>query len=246
MAGLVEMRDLRRRFDAGTAAEVVALDGVSCEVAAGSFVSLVGPSGSGKSTLLYLVGAMDRPSGGQLWVLGRALHELSDRALSGHRREVGFVFQRFNLLPQLTARDNVLLPLLSGRVGMQERARADELLEAVGLFGRRDALPSQLSGGQQQRVAIARALMREPRLLLADEPTGNLDSGTGAEVLELLAGLRERRELTVVLATHDPLVAERGDRILALRDGRLVADVSTDDGARVRELLQATTPPDRD
>jgi putative ABC transport system ATP-binding protein len=240
----MEVRGVRRRFDAGTPAEVVALDGVSFDVAAGSFVSLAGPSGSGKSRLLYLVGAMDRPSGGELRVLGRALHEPTDRELGAHRREVGFVFQRFNLLPQLTARDNVLLPVLSGRVGAPERARADELLEAVGLFARRDALPSQLSGGQQQRVAIARALMREPPLLLADEPTGNLDSGTGAEVLALLAALRETRELTVVLATHDPLVAERSDRVLALRDGRLVADVAADDGARVRELLQAGAPPD--
>jgi putative ABC transport system ATP-binding protein len=242
---VVDVRDLRRRFSPDTSAEIIALAGVSFEIKAGSFVSLAGPSGSGKSTLLYLIGAMDRPSGGELHVLGRALHELSDRALSVHRRDVGFVFQRFNLLPQLTARDNVLLPLLSGRVGVDERARADELLEAVGLFGRRGALPSELSGGQQQRVAIARALMREPELLLADEPTGNLDSGTGAEVLDLLATLRDRRELTIVLATHDPLVAERGDRILALRDGLLVADAATGDGAHVRELLQAIALPDR-
>jgi putative ABC transport system ATP-binding protein len=238
----VEVVDLRRCFDAGTPAAVVALDGVSFEIAAGSFVSLAGPSGSGKSTLLYLIGAMDRPSSGELRVLGRPLHELSDRELSVHRRDVGFVFQRFNLLPQLTARDNVLLPLLSGKVDADDRARADELLDAVGLLARRDALPSQLSGGQQQRVAIARALMREPRLLLADEPTGNLDSGTGADVLELLMTLRERPALTVLLATHDPLVAERGERVLALRDGRVVADVSTEDGARVRELLQTGSP----
>ncbi len=236
--------ELVRAFDVGTAAEVVALDRVSVQIAAGSFVALAGPSGSGKSTLLYLIGAMDRPSAGELFVLGRALHGLPERALGAHRREVGFVFQRFNLLPQLTARDNVLLPLLSGRVGAPERARADELLEAVGLLSRRDALPSQLSGGQQQRVAIARALMREPRLLLADEPTGNLDSATGAEVLDLLAQLRERRELTVVLATHDAVVAERSDRVLALRDGALVADVATEDRARVRELLRAGSHPE--
>ncbi|MFI5793108.1 ABC transporter ATP-binding protein [Streptomyces sp. NPDC051677] len=208
---------------------LIALNAVDLEIGDGEAVAVTGPSGSGKSTVLHLVGGMDRPDAGTIEVDGE---ELTARRLDTHRRRIGFVFQRFHLLPALTVLDNVLAPVLPRRVDFDRRARAMELLEAVGLTARADALPSELSGGQQQRVATARALINRPGLLLADEPTGNLDSATGREIIDLLLSLRERYGMTLLLTTHDPEVAVSCDRIVRLHDGRIAADerLTPDDG----------------
>jgi putative ABC transport system ATP-binding protein len=216
---------VRKVFRAG-GQEIVAVDGVSLRIAPGELVALAGPSGSGKSTLLHLLAAMERPDSGSVVVDGVDLGRLPPRRLAPYRRGVGVVFQRYNLLPAMTALDNVVAPVLPYKVGFDKQARARELLAAVGLAGRERSLPSRLSGGQQQRLAIARALVNRPRLLLADEPTGNLDSATGDEVLELILDLRREHGMTVVVATHDPAVASRCDRILKLRDGTVVDDLT--------------------
>ncbi len=202
-----------------------ALVGVSLEIAAGSLVAIVGPSGSGKSTLLNLIGALDRPSSGSIEIDGQSIGAADDEVRTKFRRErIGFVFQFFNLLPTMTARENVLLPAkLAGRRDRPTLDRADLLLDQVGLAARKLHKPEHLSGGEMQRVAIARALMMDPPLLLADEPTGNLDTQTGEQVLELLRGAVDARR-TVVLVTHDPRIAERADRVLTIRDGRVVSD----------------------
>jgi putative ABC transport system ATP-binding protein len=222
--GAVRLHDVSRRFRIDGDQVVTALDGVTLDVAPGSVVALSGPSGSGKSTLLHVIGALERADSGTVEVAGRELGGLSRRELAAHLRRVGFVFQRFNLLPALTVADNVMAPVLPYRVGFDKEARARELLAAVGLAGRETSLPSRLSGGQQQRVAIARALINRPPLVLADEPTGNLDSRTGAEIVDLLLGLRAEHGVTVVLATHDPQVAARCDRVVRLLDGRVDRD----------------------
>ncbi|GAA3444790.1 ABC transporter ATP-binding protein [Planomonospora venezuelensis] len=201
-----------------------ALDEVTLEIEAGQAVALMGPSGAGKSTLLHLVGAMDLPDGGEVHVGGERVDTLRRRGLDRHRRRVGFVFQRFHLLPALSVLDNVLAPVLPRRVDFDRRARARELLEAVGLAGRERALPGELSGGQQQRVAVARALICHPPLLLADEPTGNLDSVTGQEIVDLLFTLREEYGMTMLVATHNPEVAAACDRVVRMRDGRIIGD----------------------
>jgi putative ABC transport system ATP-binding protein len=224
-AGQVELTGVARRYRLDGERSIAALDGITMTIAAGTVVALSGPSGSGKSTLLHLIGALDRPDEGTVTVGGVELGGLSRGARVAHRRRVGFVFQRFNLLPALTAVDNVMAPVLPYRVAFDKRARARELLAAVGLDGRETSLPSRLSGGEQQRVAIARALIVEPEILLADEPTGNLDSRTGAEIVDLLLGLRAARGVTVVLATHDSDVAARCDRVVRLLDGRISDDV---------------------
>jgi putative ABC transport system ATP-binding protein len=200
---------------------VVALDGLALEVAAGEFVALVGESGSGKSTLLHLVGGIDRPTSGEIRVGGREIGGLPERELVLYRRrEVGLVFQFFNLLPHLTARENVELPRrLDGDADAAGRAKA--LLERVGLSRRADAHPYELSGGEMQRVAIARALATGARLLLADEPTGNLDRRNGEAVLALLDEIRRERGVTLLLATHSSAAAARADRTVAVRDGRV-------------------------
>ncbi len=215
---------VRRVYVTPGGVSITALDGVSLALESGSMTALTGPSGSGKSTLLHLLGGMDQPDAGTITADERELTTLSRRALVDYRRTVGFVFQHFALLPALTARDNVLLPVLPYRVDFDRHARADELLAEVGLAERENALPSQLSGGQRQRVAIARALMGSPRLLVADEPTGNLDSHTGGEVIDLLLGLRDQRGLTIVLGTHDETLAARCDRTVRLHDGQLQPD----------------------
>lgn len=216
MAVSVALRGVSRRYPGLTA-----LDGVDLEVAAGEVVMLTGPSGAGKSTVLHLTGGMDHPDEGHVEIDGT---ELVSRSLDAHRRRIGFVFQRFHLLPALTALDNVLAPVLPRRVDFDRRERGRELLQAVGLADRSDALPSQLSGGQQQRVAVARALVNRPGLLLADEPTGNLDSVIGREIIDLLMSLRERYGMTMLIATHDAEVAANGDRIVRLQDGRITSD----------------------
>jgi putative ABC transport system ATP-binding protein len=201
---------------------VRALDGVDLEIAPGEFVALEGPSGSGKTTLLQLLGALDRPSSGDVVFEGRDLAHLPDHELASLRlQSFGFVFQQFNLIPTLTALENVEAKLAPTGVDDLE-GRAERMLEEVGLSERAHHLPAHLSGGEQQRVAIARALSVEPRVVLADEPTGNLDSTTGGEIIDLLAGLAAEHGSTVIVATHDTTLASRAPRRLSMRDGRLV------------------------
>ncbi|HEX2312735.1 MAG TPA: ABC transporter ATP-binding protein [Thermomonospora sp.] len=205
---------------------VEALRGVSLRIDEGEFAAILGPSGSGKSTLMHLLGCLDRPTGGTLRVAGRDTAKLSDTELAELRnRHVGFVFQSFQLLARTSARDNVALPLVYRGVPRGERRRrAAEALRRVGLGHRLGHRPSQLSGGEQQRVAIARALVGEPRLVLADEPTGNLDTATGHEVMDLLARLNDEQGVAVVLVTHEPDIAERARRQIHVRDGRVERD----------------------
>jgi putative ABC transport system ATP-binding protein len=221
---LVSFRSVCKTYRSGDGAAVRALDDVSLDVVAGQVVAVIGRSGSGKSTLLHVAGAMDVVDSGTVSVNGRDIGRLGSAERAVYRRSIGFVFQRFHLLPALTALDNVAAPVLPFKTPFDKRARARELLAAVGLEGREHDLPSHLSGGQQQRVAIARALVAEPLLLLADEPTGNLDSAVGAEVLDLLFSLHEERGLTLIVATHDTTVATRCARVIQLRDGRIVHD----------------------
>ncbi len=239
-AGRVTATGLSRRFASG-AGEVPALTDVDLVVEHGSAVALCGPSGSGKSTLLHLVGGMDRPDAGRIVVGGQDVTAMTNRELVDYRRTVGFVFQRFLLLPALSALDNVIAAVLPFRTGFDKQARARELLDVVGLGHRVGALPGQLSGGEQQRVAMARALMGGPRLLLADEPTGNLDTATGAEVIDLLLRLRDEREMTVLIATHDMTVAARCDRVVRLADGRVVDDVAVAAAADPERVLRRVT-----
>jgi putative ABC transport system ATP-binding protein len=205
---------------------VLALDALDLTIKRSEFVAVFGPSGSGKTTLLQLLGALDRPSSGSIHFEGQPLERLGDSALSQIRlRAMGFIFQQFNLIPTLNAAENVeagLAPLAMSRLVRKEAA--EQHLEAVGLAPRAQHLPTQLSGGEQQRVAIARALARSPRVVLADEPTGNLDTRNGELVMELLARLHREFEITLVLVTHDEWIAERADRVLRLADGRLVED----------------------
>jgi putative ABC transport system ATP-binding protein len=204
--------------------EVRALDGVDLDIESGEFMALVGPSGSGKSTLLNLIGGLDRPTSGQLWVDGQELEPLSTRALTDLRlRRIGFVFQEFNLIPVLTALENVeYVMLLQGVPDSARRERARTILADVGLAGMEDRRPGELSGGQQQRVAVARAIVSEPAIVLADEPTANLDSATGAALMDLMRRLNETKGVTFVFSTHDPMVMERARRLVRLKDGRIV------------------------
>jgi len=216
----LELRQVTKRLRSGDK-EIAIVDRIDLAVGAGEFVAVLGPSGSGKSTLLGIAAGLDRPTSGQVLLDGREIHDLPEDELARLRRgRIGFVFQSYQLLGNLTALENVLLPLeLAGRDDAARRA--GELLVEVGLGERGHHYPSQLSGGEQQRVALARAFAVEPALLLADEPTGNLDGATGHRVLELLAELRERHGTTLVLVTHDPEVAALADRRIHLRDGRV-------------------------
>jgi putative ABC transport system ATP-binding protein len=232
----ISVTDVVRRYGSGET-EVTALGGVSLEIGSGAMVALTGPSGSGKSTLLHLLGALDQPDGGSIVVDDVNLTTARRGDLIAHRRRVGFVFQRFNLLPSLTATDNVLAPVLPYRVDYDKSQRAAQLLVDVGIEGRGHALPSELSGGQQQRVAIARALINSPTLLLADEPTGNLDTATGDEVLALMLAMRAASGMTVVVATHNPRVAAYADRVIHLRDGMVADDVVVQPQTAPDELL---------
>lgn len=222
---MIELRNVTKVYRRGKT-ELCALAVESLTVPRGQFLSVMGPSGSGKSTLLNLLGALDVPSQGVVTIEGKEISRLSDDELSRFRRErLGFIFQFFNLLPTLSAIENVALPaLLSGRPQDEVMTLARELLETVGLDKRDQHRPDELSGGEMQRVAIARALLTRPALLLADEPTGNLDSKTGAEVLSLIRRATQERQLTVVMVTHDPKAAEVGDRIVRLADGVIVGD----------------------
>lgn len=218
----IAVRGAQRRHRLASGAELRAIDDVTVDFPAGSVTALLGPSGSGKTTLLQLIGAIDKLDAGSIVIDGTVdLAVLDRRALTRYRRSVGFIFQRFNLIPSLTAIDNVIAPVIPYKMPFAPRVRARELLAAVGLAGREEALPSRLSGGQQQRLAIARALIASPRLLVADEPTGNLDSATGQAIAELLLQVRERYGTTIVMATHDERLAAVCDRACSLRDGRL-------------------------
>jgi putative ABC transport system ATP-binding protein len=233
----VDLHDVSKRYDSGDRA-IDALDRVSLALEAGGLLAVTGPSGSGKSTLLHLLGAMDVADSGAIRVGDTEVTTLSRSGLVAYRRRIGFVFQRFHLLPALTAVDNVAAPLLPHRTSFDKHERARALLDAVGLAGREDALPAELSGGQQQRVAIARALVGDPILLLADEPTGNLDTRTGGAILDLLLELRAARGMTVVLATHDTILASRCERVVRLLDGRVLDDVAVAGGDDGDELLE--------
>ena len=224
---LISVRDLRKVYHTGDV-EVHALRGVSLDIEAGAFVSVIGPSGSGKSTFMHIVGCLDRPSAGRYVLGGREVSNLSRDDLATVRNaQIGFVFQGFNLLARTTALDNVELPLLyNGRrsTATERHRRARAALEMVGLADRAHHTPSQLSGGQQQRVAIARALINDPSLILADEPTGNLDTKTSLEVMRVFQALNEERGITIMLVTHEPDIARYGSRIIRFRDGLVVED----------------------
>jgi putative ABC transport system ATP-binding protein len=233
---VLRARGLRK--DHGRGASLVhAVGGVDLDVSPGETLAIMGPSGCGKSTLLYLVGGLDRPTGGEIWLAGQRIDTMSERGLARVRRDtIGFVFQAFHLMDELTAVENVELPaLLDGRPPRAARRQATELLERVGLADRAKFLPAQLSGGQRQRVAVARALISGPELVLADEPTGNLDSAATADVLRLFAQLRQAGQ-TLVIVTHDPRVAATADRTIRMRDG-LFTDQA---GERGSTALQGT------
>ncbi|MFI7081440.1 ABC transporter ATP-binding protein [Micromonospora sp. NPDC049903] len=233
----IHITGLVKHFRTGTA-PLKAVNDVTLEITAGSMVALTGPSGSGKSTLLHLIGAIEQADAGTIRIDDLKITTLRRAALATYRRQVGFVFQRFHLLPALTVLDNVIAPVLPYRTrGADHSTRARELLADVGLTGRERALPAQLSGGQQQRVAIARALMAKPRLLLADEPTGNLDSTTGNQILALLQRLRAEHQMTIILATHDQRIAARCDRLLRLTDGQIVDDLDLTNGEDPTDTL---------
>jgi putative ABC transport system ATP-binding protein len=240
IATAVSADAVTRRYGEGEAA-VDALRGVSIDVPAGQFTAIMGPSGSGKSTLMHLLAGLDRPTSGTVYVGTADITTMSDKALTKLRRQhIGFVFQSFNLLPTLSAEENVLLPLtIAGR--KVPRETLDALLDRVGLTERRRHRPSELSGGQQQRVAIARALISRPTVLFADEPTGNLDSNAGAQILDHLRDAVDLDGQTTVMVTHDPLAAARADRVLFLADGLIVADVAQPTEADVLAHMKAVS-----
>jgi putative ABC transport system ATP-binding protein len=225
MATLVEAIDLKKTYMLGKV-PVEAVRGVNMKVEAGDFVSILGPSGSGKSTMLNLIGALDKPTSGQLLIDGVDISTLNDNQLTDLRKRIGFVFQFFNLIPRLTAIGNVELAMSIADVGKSERRqRAVELLEKVGLKDRMNHKPAELSGGQQQRVAIARALANNPKFLLLDEPTGNIDSKTATEVVGLLKKLNVENHVSIIMVTHDQHLAREANRILQMFDGEFVSEV---------------------
>jgi putative ABC transport system ATP-binding protein len=236
--GALELRGVTKHYGTGTGGQVTAADNVSFTIEAGAFVALTGASGSGKSTLLHLIGALERPDSGTITSNGTEVTALRGTAQADYRRTVGFVFQRYNLLPGLTVLDNVIAPVLPYRTRWDKRDRARQLLAAVGLAGRERSLPSRMSGGEQQRIAIARALINIPALLLADEPTGNLDSGNAAEILDLLARLRAEHDMTIILASHDPQIAARAERLIRLRDGAVVDDIQLTGDRPVQDVIR--------
>ena len=240
MTSIVSAQDLRRVYGEGGAA-VTALDGVTVDFPAGAFTAIMGPSGSGKSTLMHLLAGLDRPTSGSVTLDGTELTTLNDDALTQLRRDrVGFIFQAFNLLPVLNARENVELPLsIAGR--KPDGAWIDQLIDLVGLTDRVTHRPSELSGGQQQRVAVVRALASRPAVVFADEPTGNLDSASSDEVLDLLRRSVDALGQTTVMVTHDPRAAAMADRILFIADGRIVKDISESTAVEVLAAMQEVT-----
>lgn len=240
---LIELQDVWKIYDLGEV-QVEALRGATLSIEQGEFVALIGPSGSGKSTLMNTLGCLDRPTRGSYCLAGEEITSLSRDARAGIRnRHLGFVFQNFNLLNRTSALENVELPLLygSGLSARERRARATQMLELVGLGNRLDHHPSQLSGGQQQRVAIARALVNNPSIVMADEPTGNLDTRTSREIIELFTRLNAERAITIILVTHDQQVARSARRIVVMRDGRIVTD-TTDAGLAIQALHANSEP----
>jgi putative ABC transport system ATP-binding protein len=225
---MIDVVDVWKWFQSGDR-RVEALRGISCRIAKGRFAFIVGPSGSGKSTLLYLLGALDRPNTGTIRVEGQDLTAMTEAEQNGYRRDrVGFIFQSFNLISNLTAVENVLVPFLPRGLTDEQRARAAALLRDVGLGDRLDHRPYQMSGGEQQRVAIARALIKDPVLVLADEPTGELDSKTGDEIYRILRRLQDQRQTTLVVVTHDRRFITPDDLVLEIQDGQLTADSSSE------------------
>jgi putative ABC transport system ATP-binding protein len=235
---LIDLEDVSRVYHRG-ADEVRALDHVSLHIERGRFVALMGPSGSGKSTLLHLLAGLDRPTSGRVTVAGRSLNELSEDELARFRSQhVGFIFQFFNLIPVLDAEENVTLPMrIAGRSVDSEWL--EQLLDTVGIADRRSHRPAELSGGQQQRVAIARALISKPAVVFADEPTGNLDSSSSTQVLELLRRSVDELGRTVVVVTHDPRVASYADRVVLLVDGKVATDTTVTGEDQVLELMRS-------
>jgi putative ABC transport system ATP-binding protein len=240
LAPAVAADAVTRRYGEGDTA-VDALRGITLDVPAGQFTAVMGPSGSGKSTLMHLLAGLDRPTAGVVHIGGQDITGMSDKQLTKlRRRHIGFVFQSFNLLPTLTAEENILLPLtIAGR--KPDREATDALIERVGLGDRRDHRPAELSGGQQQRVAIARSLVSQPTVLFADEPTGNLDSHSGTEILDLLRDAVDLDGQTTVMVTHDPRAAARADRVLYLADGRTVRDMAQPTEADILTAMQEVT-----
>jgi putative ABC transport system ATP-binding protein len=234
----LELRGVYKRYGTGQSGQVTAADDVTFTIEAGAFVALTGASGSGKSTMLHMIGAIERPDSGTIISNGIDVTALRGTALADYRRTVGFVFQRYNLLPGLTALDNVIAPVLPYRTGWDKRQRARQLLTAVGLAGRERSLPSRMSGGEQQRIAIARALINTPTLLLADEPTGNMDSANATSILDLLARLRAEHHMTILLASHDPQIAARAERLIRLRDGAVVDDIQLTHDRPVQDIIR--------
>ena len=231
-AAVVSARDVTRRYGEGDAA-VDALRGITLDIVPGQFAAIMGPSGSGKSTLMHIMAGLDKPTGGVVEIAGIDITDLSDSRLTLLRRhQVGFIFQFFNLLPMLTAEENILLPLRLAGENI-DRAWADEIIDQVGLDDRRKHRPSELSGGQQQRVAIARALASRPAVFFADEPTGNLDSSTSSEILDLLRTMVTTHGQTMVMVTHDANAAAMADRVLFLADGQIVRDQGRSDASEV-------------
>lgn len=230
MSKILKAQGLRKRYVMGDVI-VDALKGVDFDVEAGEFVAVMGPSGSGKSTLMHLLGGLDSPSGGDITLLEKSLAGLTDDELTlTRRREIGFIFQSYNLLPTLTAAENVALPLMLDDKKVKDHEELIErLLEMVGLLDRKGHKPTQLSGGQQQRVAIARAFVNDPKIVMADEPTGNLDSKSGAAVLEMLRKACKDLKTTVVMVTHDPKAASYADRVVFLNDGEIVSQIAPSD-----------------
>ncbi len=238
-SGILQTTGLRKQYQMGEVT-VEALRGINFIVPQGQFVAIMGPSGAGKSTLLHLMGGLDTPSDGDIVLGGKQLAHLSDDEITiVRRRQVGFIFQFFNLLPTLSAAENVALPLLIDGKHIEEyAARIDELLDLVGLGDRKNHRPDQLSGGEQQRVAIARAFVTEPKIVLADEPTGNLDSKSGTVVLDLLRRVCKNLNTTVVMVTHDPRAASYADRVVFLKDGQTVRELHADEaGLSSEEIL---------
>jgi len=237
---VLETKALTKQYQMGEVT-VTALDGVDFSVERGEFVAIMGPSGSGKSTLLHLLGGLDKPTAGEVFLAGQALSSLSDEALTRLRRQkVGFIFQFYNLLPTLSAVENIALPILiDGQPLPPHRPRLDDLIDLVGLTDRAEHRPDALSGGQQQRVAIARAFVNQPEIVLADEPTGNLDSRSGKTILDLLRRACRELNATILMVTHDPRAASYADRVVFLRDGQIIQELCNDgEGVSVHQIMQ--------
>jgi putative ABC transport system ATP-binding protein len=247
MTPVIDIRDLHKTYDSG-AVRVHALKGVSLTVEPGEFVAIMGASGSGKSTLMNIIGCLDRPTSGEYFLDGSDVSQLSkDERADIRNQKIGFVFQGFNLLRRTSALENVELPLIYSNVPAAERAlRSRQALAIVGLAHREDNHPNQLSGGQQQRVAIARALVNNPSLLLADEPTGNLDSRTSVEIMSVFQRLNRESGLTIVLVTHEPDIAQYASRVVVVRDGRITRDTRVTDRRDAAEELLAMPAPEEE